>query len=375
MTNYVFKKRWKRALAGLIDLFGYIVFSPLKIFRKKVTPAKILVVRLDQVGDLIQALPFFQKIKEKFPRAEIHALVARGTEVILWGNKNIDKIHLLQSSWFYPERKRDNAERNKLSFKIRKQKFDLAYDLRGDLRTILFLYFSGVKQICSYPSAGGGFLLDACKPYDREEHEIDKNLKLIDEKSKDEMVMEFNIPRYEKENAKRFIVGMCNDRDRKIILHPFSRASSKMWGLKRFNELIKRITGENENLKVFVIGSNVEKEFEKEIDFSENVFNCIGLFSLQGIIALILQADAFIGNDSGPQYFAAYSGIKTCVIYGYTVNYKRWKPKVAPENFIGVSIPVDCGPCELSECNNKEGHICMKLITVDSVYDIIKDWL
>jgi ADP-heptose:LPS heptosyltransferase len=89
-----------------------------------------------------------------------------------------------------------------------------------------------------------------------------------------------------------------------------------------------------------------------------------------------MNSDVFIGNDSGPQYMAAYSGKKTCVIYGDTVNYLRWKPKVRDEDLIVFSKNVYCGPCESNVClNKKEGHLCMDIIGVSEVFDAVKKWL
>jgi ADP-heptose:LPS heptosyltransferase len=202
---------------------------------------------------------------------------------------------------------------------------------------------------------------------------FDKNLKFIGERSAGTLKIDFPVTAGDTASAEKFIFDNNAARKRKIIVHPFTRAASKMWGIGKYNELIKRLVQDGKS-KVFVIGGPSDSVNSGSFEWNENVINCIGSFNLSGTIALIKKSDLFIGNDSGPQYFAAYSGIRTCVIYGYTVNYKRWMPKVKPENFIDISVPVDCGPCELSECG-REDHMCMRLITVEMVWNLLEKWI
>lgn len=84
MKKYVFKNPWKKFIIGIFDIFGYIIFFPLRLFRKKsFIPEKILVVRLDQIGDMIQALPFIEKLKNKFNSASIYFLCAKETKFLI----------------------------------------------------------------------------------------------------------------------------------------------------------------------------------------------------------------------------------------------------------------------------------------------------
>ncbi len=368
MASYVYKKQWKKALFATIDVCGKIAFFPSNRFRKKPTPKKILVVRLDQIGDVIQTIPFFEKLKKKYPNSLIHTLITKHSEFLLKNNPNINQIITVPSSWFYEDKKTSVFQLWSL---IKKEKYDTAFDLRGDIRNIALLRLAGIKWIIGYPATGGGFFLDETRKYNREDHEIDKNLTLIDENAAEDLKFDFPIPQNDQKIASQ-IVGM-NNRS-KIVIHPFSRASARMWGINNFKKLIHKLVS-NDNVTVYVIGAKDEMAFASQFKWNNNIINCIGKTSLYTSIALIKQADVFIGNNSGPQYFAAYSGIKTCVIFGYTDNYLRWQPKVKKGNFIPISIPVDCGFCELMECNNEKGHLCMQAITVDMVYDHIKQWL
>jgi heptosyltransferase-3 len=146
-----------------------------------------------------------------------------------------------------------------------------------------------------------------------------------------------------------------------------------MWGLKNYAALIGKISA-NDNIRIYIIGGKDDAQYAGSFTWSDKVLNCIGRFPFGLTVEIMRQSRVFIGNDSGPQYFAAYSGLKTCVIYGNTVNFKRWQPKVKAENFIAISKPTGCGPCELAECNQNK-HVCMNIITVDEVYKAVEKWL
>ncbi len=377
MKKYVFKKWIKRFLMLIFDSLGYLFYLPFKKLRKKIfLPSKILVVRLDQIGDMVQALPFFDAIKKKYPDAEIYALCAKQTEFLLKNKNEIKEVFTIENSWFYKERKINLKEILQIIKKIRKEKIDIAFDLRGDLRNILLLFLSGVKNICGYGCAGGGFLLDCEKRYERDMHEIDKNLFLIDEKADDHIKLEFVTSSEDKAIINEFFKKNCiSKKHKKIVIHPFSRAKTKLWGFNKFKGLIDKIL-KNKNIKIFITGSESERIYAKEFIYNENIIDCIGgEFKIKTAIELIKNSDIFIGCDSSLQYFAAYSGKKTAVIYGFVLNNKRWLPKVNKENFVGFSKPVNCGPCELEECPKEKAHRCMEIITVDEVYNAIKNWI
>jgi heptosyltransferase III len=56
-------------------------------------PKKILVLRRDNIGDLVCTTPLFEALKCKYPQAEIHALVNSYNCPVLENNPNIDAVH------------------------------------------------------------------------------------------------------------------------------------------------------------------------------------------------------------------------------------------------------------------------------------------
>jgi len=374
VSKYIFKNRWKIGIVYCIDLLGSIVFYLLRFRNETMDPQSILVVRIDQVGDMIQAFPFFTALRQKYPTARITALCASPAEFLLRGLSSVDSIIAMECSWFYHETTTSIRELLRVSKAVRETKADLVFDLRGDLRNIVFLFLSGGGRIYGYGWTGGGFLLAKEFRYEKDDHEIDKNLRLIGKKSQQYITLEFGMNEQAERDAEQ--VFKTHTGERTVVLHPFTRASSKMWGIDRYKDLVGRIGEFSQGTTIFVVGSLEERDLVREFPWGSRLIDCTGVLSFAGTLALIKKVDVFIGNDSGPQYMAAYSGKKTCVIYGDTVNYLRWKPKVRDEDLIAFSKDVYCGPCESSVClNKKEGHLCMNIITVQEVFDAVKKWL
>jgi ADP-heptose:LPS heptosyltransferase len=374
MFNYVFRKKRLKLLIGAVDLLGSIVFAPFGFLRKAAPvtdPENIVVLRLDQTGDCVQALPFFEHLKIKYPGAKVTAAVLEGNAFLFRENGDVDNVITPGSSWFVKGKNTGFDPVKKLSGEIKAGRYDLGFDLRGDIRNIALLYFSGVKRIIGYGCAGGGFMLDEEKPYDREMHEMDKNLRLIDEGPLAPPAS-VKFPESGQKEAEEFIRNSGAGKKLRVIMHPFAGTPSKRWGYKNYRKLADMILELNKEACVIIVGGPVDKgqwmEFERE-----RVINAIGM-NREASICIIRSGHVFIGSDSFPQYVAAYSGLKSCIIAGYTSNYDRWRPKTCPEKLAVFTKPVDCGPCELGVCSQPT-HNCMDAISVGEVFNKIKGWI
>jgi ADP-heptose:LPS heptosyltransferase len=73
--------------------------------------------------------------------------------------------------------------------------------------------------------------------------------------------------------------------------------------------------------------------------------------------------ELFIGNNSGPLHLAAALGKSTVSAMGPTDS-RLWAP--AGEGHIVLKKEVSCSPCNRPVC---EDHRCMKLITVDEMFE------
>jgi len=336
------------------------------------------------MGDVLMATPAIIALKEKFPSARITVGVKEANRSLISLPKIVDRVVGLDAPWVVttvpPTRWARWVSLLRKMKELRKQKFDLAIDFKGDLRNIILLSLTGSKERVSYGIRGGGFLLTRRVKYvSGIRHEIDRNLDIVRDIAGD---VERVVPRYqvspadEAEYEKKFS-GLFLPNQKFIGIHPGANSPSKRWPLSSFAELAKRIK-KNDLGKVYLFtGPN-----ENEKDFDEIRSSSYKLVSMPVDVPLDILAvefkklDLFIGNDSGPFHLAEAVGTKVITIFGGT--FPEIVGPVSKDSEVIRSKKPSCGhgrqiPCrqpgEKEKCKDAE---CLKEISVDEVYEVVK---
>jgi heptosyltransferase-3 len=99
---------------------------------------KILVIQLGDIGDVVWAIPAFQSVKNGFPKANVCVLTRKPNGDLLLDDPHISRVFQVgkQNVW----------DELKLLKAIRREKFDLIFDLRADDRGAFTSFFSGAKM-------------------------------------------------------------------------------------------------------------------------------------------------------------------------------------------------------------------------------------
>jgi heptosyltransferase-2 len=338
-------------------------------------PKRILVARIDSLGDGVLSLPAIEALRKRFPKAEVDFLVSPPVEELyrkLFPNSRIYRFekNWLTSSAPWIERLSEAA---KLLKEIKGGGYDLGIDFRGDLRTLLLLAGAGIKHRWGRGGTGGGFLLSRQTKSGYESHELLENMELIQSNGK---VPEIEFPQIKPASAS---VQSVTDRLRsigskkKIVIHIGAGYPSKCWRPAKYAELARGIVQKGLGVPLF---SGSEKDRALLDEVRENLpaesLDFTGKTSLEELLALLEQADLFIGNDSGPAHLAALLGRKLVVIFSGTNDYRRWAPWT--ERLRVVNHPVPCSPCEEKVCPlNKQ--VCLEEISVEEVFGAAEEML
>ena len=72
------------------------VDAPLDISRIR----KILILRYDRIGDIVVTTPVFKALKKANPKIVVGVLASESNAELIRFNTNVDRIHILHSSWF-----------------------------------------------------------------------------------------------------------------------------------------------------------------------------------------------------------------------------------------------------------------------------------
>lgn len=372
MFDYVFrrKKTWISVL--ILDLVGSI----LCFFRTRELPReirKILVVRLDHLGDLVMSTPFFKKLRELYPAAEIHLLADAQYLTIFEGDPRFDQLIPIEDHWLSRRGPVRWFRLFQQALDLRKVGYDLGFDLRGDIRSIFFfLYLAGVKFRVSYGVRGGNFLLNHSPLYPHRTHEITKNLALLSSFANKEITPEAPSLEVDPEVKKMMISkldALGRDPSKKLIaVHLGAGYPSKQWGIEKFESLLENILDLG-SYQILLVGQKDEIAPKKEFLDLGNVINCLGQTSLRELVSLISLADFFIGNDSGPAHLASAVNVPVLAVFSGTNRVEEFRPWGERSQIIHKDL--ECSPCEEKICPLRHHH-CMELISVDEVFDAFR---
>ena len=156
--KYRFPGAGRRYFIIMLSLVGYIVFLPLSVVnlfrsrgidRKRIK--KILLIRNDGIGDFVLSIPALNVLRHSFEQAKITIFIPSWQEEIASASKLFDEIIIFdnkKSSYFSSSLKLKSLFLSMLKHVpiLRKEHFDLAIDLRGDIRNRIVIFFFGYSM-------------------------------------------------------------------------------------------------------------------------------------------------------------------------------------------------------------------------------------
>jgi heptosyltransferase-3 len=175
--------------------------------------------------------------------------------------------------------------------------------------------------------------------------------------------------RYKPFAKKAACLSLLDPHQFNLILHPKTNGEHIEWAPAKFAELISLLP--SEKFTVFVTGSAREGDQvrDKMITPFPQVIDLCGKISLNDLIELIAQADGLICASTGPVHLAANFGIHTLGLYAPIKPFHagRWGPIGSKAQTL--SIQKNCEACRHSgKC------CCINEISVKTVLDVVLKW-
>ncbi len=133
---------WKfKPFLYVIDSIGNLLFWWTKRAKFPQNPKRILVIRLDQIGDMIMTTPVFEVLKKYCPDAEVHVLCRHMSKDVLQNNPFVDKIITMSPPW---HAKSDVESKWYSVIPELRGKYDVVFEMHGDPRNIVLSFLNGV---------------------------------------------------------------------------------------------------------------------------------------------------------------------------------------------------------------------------------------
>ncbi|QWR76159.1 lipopolysaccharide heptosyltransferase II [Candidatus Magnetomonas plexicatena] len=324
---------------------------------------KILIIKPSSYGDVIHALPFLQVLKNKYPKAEIHWVIAGSLKSILQGHPMIDRLWVIEKdNWKNPLKIADTIrELRSLRTKLRAESFSLVVDLQGLLRSGLIAQMSGCKNVIGFKEAreGSRFFYTQLIEGGRDVHAVDRYLKVAEFLGCDTSVVSFPLNLHiEPPNV---IDELPLDF---VVMAPGARWETKRWPPSYFGRLAALLP-----IPTVIIGSKDDMEAADEVvRLSEGkAISLAGKTGLSDIPWIISKAKFMVSNDTGPMHVAAALGVWVYAIFGPT---EPLRTGPYGKNNTIIRLSLRCMPCFKKKCYRIE---CMRDLSFHTVYEIIRE--
>lgn len=301
--------------------------------------AKILIVRLGSMGDILHALPAVTGIRAALPTATIGWLVEeRWSELLTSQGRKaspsivspkkplVNHVHTIDTRRWRKHFFRASASAEVLGAlkRVRKMKYDIAIDFQGAIKSGLMAKFAG-------PANSAGFV-DPREPAARffyrqrfprhGEHVIEQNHALAAQALKPllgDNTLQLLPPTLPLDpaseawaDAEISRMGIASF----AIMNPGAGWGAKQWPAERFGQVARALAVHN--IKTLVNAAEGEEQLARAVMASSGGHAFDLRCTIGQLIALTRRARLFIGGDTGPLHLAAALGVPAVALFGPT---------------------------------------------------------
>ncbi len=371
--TYLYQKPYMAFLQGVIDSIGFSLFSPRECKLKKSDVKKILVSRIDHLGDVFIASSALPHLRKTYPMAKIHFMAGTWTHPYLRLNPLVDEIvafdgfRFNRGKGFIKRASSAVASYIRVLRKMRSERYDLFLALRAyPFNSIPLAYLGGSRCIAGFAVGGYGFLLDKTAPYREGAHEVGHVADVLRaiglNVSEKEMRPGFTVSHESRFAFEKELLSLgVKANERYALIHTGSGSKYKLWDKEQWQRLVDALHAE---FGLKVIGS------DPVYNGLKGCINAPSLIELDGFAAAAQSASLFVGLDSFPAHLAASFGTPTIVVWCGINDHRQWRP--VGSRVAIVRKDVDCAPCfKKTGCPDmKEKERCMDISADDCLKEI-----
>jgi len=333
---------------------------------------KILIIKLDALGDVVRTTSILPPIKIKYPNSQITWITKKNASILL------EKIDLIDRTL--------SIENNYLEF-ILNENFDLCICLDSDPLSASILNLAKCSEKRGFITNEYGKAIPANKEAEKWwEMGVNDNLKRNNRETYQEIMYNIcglQLPAYkpiippkiiDHELISTFIKENKIPLDKKNIginTGGGKRWELKKWTLENYISLIKLIKNKFPENPILLYGGPEEVAFNKLIinQVGSSVINVGCDHNLLDFISLLNVSDILITSDSLAFHLATGLGKTTIVLVGPT---SPWELEVYNNGAV-IYPEMDCIACYLTKCTKQPN--CMQNITPEIVLKRIEELL
>jgi lipopolysaccharide heptosyltransferase II len=373
----IFDRR-ERLLVGTADLALRLLAPLIRLGRGAPArpPRRILLLRIERIGDLLMSLEAIEDVRQAAPAAQIDLAVGSWNAALARRMPGLHAVEILDAAWLARD-----GQGLALPSLLRRARswagraYDLAINFEPDIRSNLVLTATGARRTAGFTTGGGGPLLDVALAYEPRSHTAENARRLV--------AAVLDVP---PRPAPARLQVSTEDRRRAsektgaragplIGIHASGGRAIKQWDVDRFAALALRLVTVH-GATIVLTGSDSDRPLVEPIAKilpPDNVVDLAGSIDLPLLAAVLERLDVFVTGDTGPMHVAAAVGTPVVGVFGPS-DPARYAPRDPIHQIVRVDLP--CSPCNRIRQPPERcvGHTpdCLTGIDVEMVYRAVE---
>ena len=354
-------------------------------------PKRILVLRMDLIGDLVLSLVVVRLLKKTYPDAEIDLLALPTSGKVVIGDPDLAEIITYDPNiWRRPKallQEKNWRELRALRYHLQARKYDLAISVFGPWAALIAV-LSGAQRVLGFAQESYPGLLTDTVPGQHwatgdHLHEVDYCLRLAQAAGAsvdpDDRIPTLSVSVEAQKDIQALLQREGIGREKPIIACHVSsnNGHAKRWPTSYWAKLADRLIHEDDITVIFT-GASDDLPLIASITkrMHEQPYNLAGKTNLSQLAALLKVANLLITGDSGPMHIAAAVGTALIAIHGPTD--PALSGPVSPHATV-LRDTIWCSPCYKAKGTPADCRFhttqCMKNILPDQVLRVVHEKL
>ena len=336
---------------------------------------RVLLIRCDHIGDAAMATAVLGPLREALRPSTLDVLAAPWASAVFESHPMVDRVLSFSAPWWSAARGATLSDRTRqwtrlpgIIGRIRRGRYDVGIDLRGDLRQItFFLALGGMPVRASSDRTGGRRLLTHVWSFDEGLHEVQKNFAIAS------LLGATAVPRLEIAVSDAepawlpALLSRCGHERGYVAFALRGSAARRSWPAAHARTVADLLRAQMGLASVYVGGGSEEGFGEDVLDgANEGIVNLAGKTTLSEMIAVLRGAKATVAVDSGPMHLAAGVGSPVVALFG-PGDPAKCRPWSDRARVLAVNAPC----CELRDGAGE----CMRQIEPQRVFEAVRDLL
>lgn len=335
---------------------------------------RVLLVRLDNLGDVLLMTPAIRAVRRSLPTATLTLLTSPVGAQVGHLNPDLDQVLIYEAPWADPwcRLPHDSERELRIIATLRQSRFDGAIIFssfrQSPLPAAYLCYLADIPLRVAASIDGPGSLLTTRHRHpDRLLHEVERALDLVGSigVQASDLDLVLQVP----DEARSAISALLaerglNDGRLLIAVHPGCSMPARTYPWELYAEVVELLTAQL-GPWVVLTGSIEERRLVSRIvdrlspSARAATLSLAGELAFPELCALVEAADLLITNNTGPMHVAAAVKTPVVALFALTNPPEQWGPWRVPHRLLYHEVP--CRICYSRVC--PYGHECLRLVS------------